>query len=61
MPVLERVGGLILLNPGSPAYPKFEQDGRPVGSAGLITDTSVQIVSVEDGKTISDFRFQVSD
>jgi hypothetical protein len=61
MPVLERVGGLVLLNPGSPAYPKFEQDGRPVGSAGLITDTSVQIVSVEDGKTISDFRFQVSD
>jgi uncharacterized protein len=51
-PVLEKVDGLILLNPGSPAIPKFEKDGRPTGSVAVITENDISIVSVEDGSVL---------
>jgi len=51
-PVLEKTNGLILLNPGSPAIPKFEKDGKPVGSVGIITESNIRIVSIEDGSVL---------
>ena len=52
VPVLEDVGGVILMNPGSPAFPKFEIDGRPVPSVGIIDDSGARIVRLDDGSTI---------
>ena len=52
MPALERVDGLALLNPGSPSIPKYEKDGKPLGSVGLITDERIQILSVNDGSVL---------
>ena len=43
---------IVLLNPGSPSFPKYEVDGRPVGSVGLITDDELTIVNIEDGTSI---------
>ena len=51
-PALEKADGLVLLNPGSPSIPKYEKDGKPLGSVGLITDKQIQILSVEDGATL---------
>jgi putative phosphoesterase len=51
IPVLERVDSMVLMNPGSPSIPKFERDGKLIGSVGLITDTELRIVSVENGET----------
>lgn len=53
IPVLERTEhGVILMNPGSPSIPKYEKDGRPIGSVGLIEDDKIRIVSIEDGETL---------
>ncbi|MBI2841761.1 MAG: phosphodiesterase [Armatimonadetes bacterium] len=52
LPVLERTDDLILLNPGSPSIPKFEQGGRKIGSIGLITDSEIRIIAVDDGRTL---------
>jgi len=49
MPVLEDAGGVVLMNPGSPAIPKYEIDGRPIPTVGLITDTGARIISILDG------------
>jgi len=42
-PVLERRDGVVLVNPGSCALPKFELDGVPVPTYGLITDSGAEI------------------
>lgn len=52
IPVIDDVGGLILLNPGSAAFPKYERNGKPVASVGIITDDHIQVVSVEDGSVL---------
>ena len=52
VPMLERVDSLVLMNPGSPSIPKFEYNGRLIGSVGLITDTHFCIMSVDDGKIL---------
>jgi putative phosphoesterase len=52
IPVLENVDGVTLMNPGSPAIPKYEVNGRPIPSVGLITDESARIVNIADGSTL---------
>ncbi len=52
IPVLEDVGGLVLMNPGSPAIPKYEVNGKPAPSVGLITDEGAKIINIDDGSTI---------
>lgn len=52
VPVLERVDGLVLMNPGSPSIPKYEIDGKPAPSVGIITETGAKVISIEDGSTI---------
>jgi putative phosphoesterase len=52
IPVLENVDGVTLMNPGSPAIPKYEIDGQPVPSVGLITDESARIININDGSTL---------
>lgn len=52
VPVLEDVGGLVLMNPGSPAIPKFEIDARPVPTVGLITDSGARIIDLETGAVL---------
>ncbi|MEN6520135.1 MAG: phosphodiesterase [Armatimonadota bacterium] len=47
LPVLEKAGPLVLMNPGSPSIPKFEKNGRLTGSVGLITDTAIRILDVD--------------
>lgn len=56
VPLLEDVGGLVLMNPGSPAIPKYERDGRLVPSVGLITDSGARIVDLDSGSTIFEIR-----
>lgn len=52
MPVLEDVGDLVLMNPGSPAIPKCEINGKPVPSIGIITEAGARIIDIEDGAEI---------
>jgi uncharacterized protein len=52
IPILEMVDGLVLMNPGSAAIPKYEKNGAPLGSVGLITDGLAQILSIEDGSLL---------
>lgn len=52
VPVLEDVGGLVLMNPGSPAIPKYEREGRLVPSVGLITDSGAMILDLDTGGSI---------
>jgi putative phosphoesterase len=47
VPVLERVDSMVLMNPGSPSIPKFERNGRLIGSVGLITDTKISILDID--------------
>ncbi|MHB9037876.1 MAG: phosphodiesterase [Armatimonadota bacterium] len=54
VPVIENVGDLVLINPGSPSIPKFEIDGKPAPSVGLITEDGAKIINIEDG---SELRF----
>lgn len=52
VPVLEDVGGLVLMNPGSPAIPKFEVGGRPAPSVGIIDESGARIINIDDGSVI---------
>lgn len=54
MPVLERVGSLILMNPGSPSIPKYEIDGCPAPSVGVITESGARVINIEDGAIIAE-------
>lgn len=47
VPVIEKVDSLVLMNPGSPSIPKFEQGGRLISSVGLITDTHIRIIDID--------------
>lgn len=52
IPLLEKIDSVVLMNPGSPSIPKFEQNGRPIGSVGLITDTHFHIISIDSGEKL---------
>lgn len=54
VPVLERLGdrGVVLMNPGSPSIPKYEVNGRPAPSVGLITDDGASIIDISDGSVL---------
>lgn len=52
IPVLEAAGGCILINPGSPAIPKYEVNGRLVPTVGLVTDSGARIIDIETGASI---------
>lgn len=52
VPVLEDVGGVVLMNPGSPAIPKYEVNGEPVPTVGIITDSSAEIINIADGSVL---------
>lgn len=52
VPMLEDVGGLILMNPGSPAISKFEIGGRSAPTVGLITDSGATIIDIDTGNTL---------
>lgn len=53
IPMLENVGGCVLLNPGSPAIPKYEINGRLVPTVGLITESGAHIIDIDTGATVS--------
>ena len=48
IPVLDNQGDLVLVNPGSPAHPKYELNGQPVPTVGLITDDGPRIINIAD-------------
>ena len=52
IPVLERVGEVVLMNPGSPAIPKYEAAGRAVPTVGLIEDGGAKIIDVDNGAIV---------
>ncbi len=52
IPIVQRIGETIHLNPGSPSHPKLEVEGVPMPTVGLITDEKVQVVALETGAEI---------
>lgn len=52
LPVLEKVDGVVLMNPGSPSLPKLEIDGKPIPSIGLITESGAKIIDLTNGSTL---------
>ena len=53
IPVVEKLNGSIHINPGSPALPKLERDGKPVPTVGLITDGKAQVVELWTGAEVA--------
>lgn len=53
IPVLESVGDLVLMNPGSPAIPKCEPGGTPVPTVGIIDDSGARIIGIDDCAVIA--------
>ena len=53
IPVLENVDGVTLLNPGSPAIPKYEFNGKPAPSVAVIDEDGARVINIEDGSTIA--------
>jgi len=49
IPVIEDLGDLVLMNPGSPAIPKLEVDGLLAPTVGMITDRGARILHLETG------------
>lgn len=49
-PVLQRVGGTIFLNPGSPALPKGREPRR---SVAVLTDSSVELYDLDKGEVFA--------
>lgn len=52
VPVLEQFGKTIHLNPGSPSIPKFEIAGVPTPTVAVISDDSIDVIALEDGRTL---------
>ncbi len=52
LPAVERIGGMIHVNPGSPAHPKLERNGVLTPTVGLIQDGKVAIIDLETGDEI---------
>ena len=52
IPVLKSIDGVIYMNPGSPSLPKYEVAGKPIPSAGLITEKEAVIVNIANGDTL---------
>ena len=55
-PLLERGGGALIMNPGSPALPK-SRACRPQPTVGLIEDDIARILTL-DGRTVIEGRLQ---
>ena len=56
LPVLKEVHGVIMLNPGSAAIPKFEKDGKLVASVALIEDERIAIIALDSGEALFEMR-----
>ena len=56
VPVLDDVGGLVLMNPGSPSIPKFEISGEPAPSVGIIAGDGAKIININDGSVIMEVK-----
>lgn len=56
IPVLDNMGDLVLMNPGSPSIPKYEVNGRSAPSVGLITDNGALIINIEDGSVLLEIK-----
>ncbi len=54
VPDLESHDDVVLMNPGSPAIPKMQIDGRLVPSVGLITEQGARIINIEDGSVLKE-------
>jgi uncharacterized protein len=52
LPVIERIGKTLHVNPGSPSHPKLERDGRLVPTVGMICDNKALILDLETGEPI---------
>ena len=52
LPVIERIGRAIHLNPGSPSHPKLERAGVPTPTVGLIADGKVRVVELDAGEEV---------
>jgi len=52
IPVLDRVDGVVLVNPGSPSIPKLEISGRLTPTVGLITGSGAAIVDIDSVREV---------
>ena len=52
IPVLDDLGDMILMNPGSPAFPKYEVNGEPVPTVGLITEDGPRVIDMSNSTVI---------
>ena len=52
LPALKKEDGIILMNPGSPAIPKYEIDGCLMPSVGIVDDAGARIICINDGSVL---------
>ena len=52
VPDIEPYGDVTLLNPGSPAHPKFSIECKPAPSVGIITEHGAKVICIDDGKVL---------
>lgn len=53
LPLVERIGNTVHLNPGSASHSKYEIEGIPVPTVGLILDDEIRLLELNTGKLIT--------
>ena len=54
LPVLERVAGVWLVNPGSPSLSKHEEAGERVNTVGLLDERGIRLLRLADGGVLAE-------
>jgi len=58
LPVIRRLDAGVHLNPGSPALPKLERDGKIIPTVGVIEDGVVRVIELETGTELISERLR---
>lgn len=52
MPMLEQIGKVIHLNPGSASHPKYEREGEFIPTVGLVENGTIRVLKLDTGVEI---------
>lgn len=57
VPKIEKIGGMVHVNPGSPSHPKWKNaSGILTPTVGIINDGEISIVDIDSNETILHYR-----
>ena len=57
LPVLQKVGNVWLVNPGSPSLSKHQVEGKQVNTMGVLDERGIRLLNVADGAVLAETQF----